>query len=620
MNLVSSDCKLTTLCMDREKYASYPPKKRRLNNSTTNYNTLPPGWIGCPEFGKKIGFIIPSKVPLGEHFNNQIPRAKRYSFRDLQRILGRKLGLVIDLTNTRRYYPLSDLNQENNTIHHVKITCSGRNSVPDNESVNLFVYEVGKFLARQSNKYVVVHCTYGHNPTGYMIVHYLMRTGSSVSVTQAIKIFADSRPPGIYKPEYIDALYDFYHEVKPDNMVVCPPTPDWKIRAELDLNSIADDEDITSNIKEKEEMIVMRNDDVLGDGIPFEQECFLRQKCYQLLRLSPLRENENVQFPGSHPVSLNHENIELLKQQCYYATWKADGTRYMMLITAEGSYLIDRNFRFRRVQMRFPCRDSNGRGLAKKTHHFTLLDGEMIIDTLPGSKEQIRRYLIYDMMAISSISIVEQPFCDRWKMLEKEVIEPRNNERNHIQESQNPHYRYDLEAFRVRRKDFWLIHTVTNVLKEFIPKLPHDADGLIFQAWFDPYVPRTHKGLLKWKYAEMNSVDFLFEMVGDRQVLYLHERGRKKLMARNKVVFQDRSSPSLYSGKIIECSWNPDDRVWSCMRIRSDKTTPNDYYTYLKVMRSIEDNITEAFLVNEISRIVTLPMYACRIPIAKMPK
>jgi protein-tyrosine phosphatase len=27
-----------------------------------------------------------------------------------------------------------------------------------------------------ANKYILVHCTHGHNRTGFMIVHYLMRT------------------------------------------------------------------------------------------------------------------------------------------------------------------------------------------------------------------------------------------------------------------------------------------------------------------------------------------------------------------------------------------------------------------------------------------------------------
>jgi hypothetical protein len=48
------------------------------------------------------------------------------------------------------------------------------------------------------------------------------------------------------------------------------------------------------------------------------------------------------------------DNLQLLRQRYYYATWKADGTRYMMLIMRDGCFLIDRNFVFRRVQMRFP--------------------------------------------------------------------------------------------------------------------------------------------------------------------------------------------------------------------------------------------------------------------------
>jgi len=142
------------------------------------------------------------------------------------------------------------------------------------------------------------------------------------------------------------------------------------------------------------------------------------------------------------------DNLQLLRQRYYYATWKADGTRYMMLITVDGCFLIDRNFKFRRVQMRFPCRYTNEvcnyaflllgwflasrliiivgilfgwsltwllvsffvKGPADKMHHFTLLDGEMIIDTMPDSQKQERRYLIYDMMAVNQVSVIEVRF------------------------------------------------------------------------------------------------------------------------------------------------------------------------------------------------------------------
>ncbi|XP_010325810.1 uncharacterized protein [Solanum lycopersicum] len=581
---------------------------------------LPPGflcWLDCPAFGQEIGCIIPSKVPLDETFNDCVLPGKRYSFRQVvhqQRVLGRKLGMVIDLTNTSRYYSLSDWRKQG--IKHVKIQCRGRGSAPDNESVNLFVSEVSQFLARQKHakKYILVHCTHGHNRTGFMIIHYLMRT-LPISVSQAIKIFSDARPPGIYKPDYIDALYAFYHEKKPE-MVVCPPTPEWKKSSELDLNGDAmpdDDDDggpaapLTDNL---EAQVVTSNDDILGDAIPQDQQNHLRQFCYQALKMTP--GGRGPQFPGSHPVSLDRENLQLLRQRYYYATWKADGTRYMMLITMDGCFLIDRHFNFRRVQMRFPCRHTN-EGLAEKTHHFTLLDGEMVIDTLPDTQKQERRYLIYDMIALNQLSVIERPFYERWRMIDKEVIGPRNYERQHIYQSRNPYYRYELEPFRVRRKDFFLLSTVTKLLKEFIPKLSHEADGLIFQGWDDPYVPRTHEGLLKWKYPEMNSVDFLFEVVDDRELLYLHERGKKKLMEGSRVVFPDGSDPSAYSGKIIECSFDTDDQKWIWMRTRVDKGTPNDYNTYRKVMRSITDNITEEVLLNEIYEIIRLPMYADRI-------
>ncbi|XP_024637704.1 mRNA-capping enzyme isoform X2 [Medicago truncatula] len=550
---------------DQQLYHAKNPK---------SYDTsrLPPGWLDCPPSGQEICCMIPSKVPLGESFNDCIFPGKRYSFKQVihqQRVLGRKLGLVIDLTNTSRYYPVTDLKKEG--IKHLKIQCRGRDSVPENSSVNQFVYEVIQFLSRQkqSKKYILVHCTHGHNRTGYMIIHYLMRA-MSMSVTQAIKIFSDARPPGIYKPDYIDALYTFYHEKKPE-MVVCPPTPEWKRSSELDLNGEAvpdeDDDGVPGpDLQENHETSSqMTNDDVLGDEIPVDQQNAFRQFCYQTLRLG-VGARGHTQFPGSHPVSLNRDNLQLLRQRYYYATWKADGTRYMMLITMDGCYLIDRNFNCRRVQMRFPCRSTN-----------------------------------------------ERPFYERWKMLEKEVIEPRNHERHQIYQSRNPYYRYDLEPFRVRRKDFWLLSTVTKLLKEFIKKLSHEADGLIFQGWDDPYVPRTHEGLLKWKYANLNSVDFLFEVEGDRELLFVYERGKKKLLDGNKVAFKDGTEPSFYSGKIIECSWDFDNLEWIFLRIRTDKSTPNEFNTYRKVMRSIKDNITEEDLLNEINEIIRLPMYADRI-------
>lgn len=62
---------------------------------------------------------------------------------------------------------------------------------------------------------------------------------------QALHEFEVARPPGIYKRDYIEALYSFYHEC-PEKLV-CPSTPDWKRSSDLDLNGEAvqdqDDDD-----------------------------------------------------------------------------------------------------------------------------------------------------------------------------------------------------------------------------------------------------------------------------------------------------------------------------------------------------------------------------------------
>ncbi len=66
------------------------------------------------------------------------------------------------------------------------------------------------------------------------------------------------------------------------------------------------------------------------------------------------------------------------------AAVQADGTRYLLLINWLGVYLVDRSFRVRRVQMRFPCP-----GL-KARHHCTLLDGEMVRIPSPACTQAAR--------------------------------------------------------------------------------------------------------------------------------------------------------------------------------------------------------------------------------------
>jgi len=56
---------------------------------------------------------------------------------------------------------------------------------------------------------------------------------------------------------------------------------------------------------------------------------------------------------------------------------------------------------------------------------------------------------------------MQMPFYERWKLLEKEVIEPRNMEREALSKSTSPYYIYDLEPFGVRIVTFSILFSET---------------------------------------------------------------------------------------------------------------------------------------------------------------
>ncbi|RAL37869.1 hypothetical protein DM860_000563 [Cuscuta australis] len=564
--------------------------------------SIPYGWLSCPPHGDSIGGLIPSKVPLSDAFNKNISRIKRYTPSQAiydQKCLCREIGLVIDLTNTYRYYPESDWTSQG--IRYVKIRCPGQD-IPDSESVNKFVDEVAKFRCQHehTNKCVLVHCTHGYNRTGYMIVHFLVRN-EKITVAEAIAIFSNARSPGIYKHEYIDALYSSYHEAKPE-FIDYPKTPEWKKQSDR-----KEDAAVASHCTATRAASIF-NDAVLRDRIPFSDLDKMRNFCNSALDLLA-QIWQNTEFPGSLSIPLTRNNLHLLRQQCYHITWKGYGTRYMMLITHDVCYLIDRTFHFRKIQLRFPCKDIF-EGKSEVTHHYTLLDGEIVCDDEQETQKNIR-YLIYDIIAINEVSVAKLPLHRRLALIEEEVIKPRNYEHDLLCKGDNVYYQYDQEPFEVRMKEFYRISAAPKLVKEFLPLHSYATDGLLFKAWNGAYKPWAHEGLLKWKSPRRYTVDFLFDVgVNNDHLIYLQNFGRRKLMDGCRVEFGDASDFSSYSGKILECSWDHMRGIWIFVRARTERTTPDSVNTYEKVKQRRNDEITSDMLLDEIRDILNLPIYS----------
>lgn len=364
------------------------------------------------------------------------------------------------------------------------------------------------------------------------------------AVDAAVNVFAGARPPGIYKQDYLDELLERYRNLDDEDeddeplKLTAPPMPEWCFEEEDEdddvdgpstssgivhagskrsfdqrdggNNDTHNDKSEDSNAsgqpanKRKRTREGIKFDAVFMDGVPGVN---LMTDLEQVNELRSIAQSmcgwRSSGFPGSQPVSMTRENIKLLHQKPYKVSWKADGTRYMMLIHQEhGVYFFDRdNSCFKVDHLTFPRRDN-----AEQHIQNTLLDGEMVIDILNG--ERMPRYLIYDIIAYENENLALKSFDDRMKAIRDLIIAPRHDAILKGKLNRN------VEPFSVRLKDFWDVTQAAALLgPKFAKQLTHEPDGLIFQPKLDPYSAGRCDDVLKWKPPEQNSVDFLLKIV-----------------------------------------------------------------------------------------------------------
>ncbi|XP_035210837.1 mRNA-capping enzyme-like isoform X2 [Stegodyphus dumicola] len=463
----------------------------------------PPRWLHCPRKGSLIADkFIPFKTPLDERYDSQVPEECTFTPSMFIASLSSyklKLGLWIDLTNTTRFYNKNEI--EDHGIKYVKLQCRGHGECPSVEQTTFFIEICQRFISRNPLEVIGVHCTHGFNRTGFLIIAYLIES-LSWSVDAAVRCFSLARPPGIYKEDYIEELFRRYDDI--NGVMPAPPLPDWCNEPED-----VDDDGKTLNEAEKDKSNYRpplkkrkefhKKNPVFMEGVPGVTPVTdhsllnsIQQKCQHMCGW------KNSGFPGSQPVSMHIRNLKLLHEKPYKVSWKADGTRYMMLIDKEDKiYFIDRdNCVFKVDGLWFPRRKEPDKHLFN-----TLLDGEMIIDKVDG--HDVPRYLAYDIVKFEGIDVGKTDFDRRLLCINKEIIYPR---RQAMTEGRIDRMK---EPFSVRAKDFWDITSARQILGEKFKKdMSHEVDGLIFQPVPDPYICGRCKDVLKWKPANLNSVDF----------------------------------------------------------------------------------------------------------------
>ncbi|GFU61426.1 mRNA-capping enzyme [Nephila pilipes] len=559
----------------------------------------PPRWLNCPRKGTLIvDKFIAFKTPLDESYNSQVPEECTFTpsmfISHLQS--HKRLFCTKQELSSRGISPLPALRIEHYRycIEADGIGLGGKRhgECPSVEQTNTFIEICQKFISKSPLETIGVHCTHGFNRTGFLIVAYLIES-LSWSVEAAISCFRESRPPGIYKADYLQELFRRYGDVS--DAFPAPPLPGWckeDVDVDDDGNFINEDRGGKDRPSAKKRKEFHKKNPVFMEGVPgvltiseLSHISRIQRKCQEMCGW------KGSGFPGSQPVSMDINNLKFLAAKPYKVSWKADGTRYMMLIDGEDEiYFIDRdNSIFKVDGLRFPRRKEPDEHLAN-----TLLDGEMIIDKVDG--KDVPRYLAYDIIKFESQDVGQTDFERRLLCISKEIIKPRRDA------MMNGKIDRMKEPFSVRAKDFWDVTSAKQILGEkFRREMSHEVDGLIFQPVPDPYVCGRCPDVLKWKPPELNSVDF--------KLVIKHKTGEGLLPTKIGLLYVGGMSEPFgeikttralreMDKKIIECKF--ENNQWVFMRERTDKSFPNAYKTAVGVCESIRNPVTTDLLFHHI--------------------
>ncbi|KAG1929559.1 mRNA-capping enzyme [Pimephales promelas] len=463
----------------------------------------PPRWRNCPRRGQPVaGKFLPMKTMLGPRYDDKVPEENRFHPSMLSNYLKSlkvKMGLLVDLTNTSRFYDRAEIEKEG--IKYVKLSCKGHGECPTAETTEMFIRLCEHFIEKTPTELIGVHCTHGFNRTGFLICAYLVEK-MDWSVEAAVAAFAQARSPGIYKGDYLKELFRRYGDV--EDAPAAPALPEWCFDDEEDGDGDDDgnasaqgsepSSSHSSQGKKKKERLKVGAVFLEGVSVKGVTQVTSQPKLGAIQRkCQEFAEWDKSGFPGAQPVSMDRRNIRLLEKNAYKVSWKADGTRYMMLIDGKNEvFMIDRdNSVFHIANLEFPFRKDLRIHLSN-----TLLDGEMIIDKVNG--QPVPRYLIYDIIKFTGQPVGQCDFNRRLLCIEKEIISPR------FEKMKLGQIDKASEPFSVRNKPFFDIHAARKLLEgSFTSQVSHEVDGLIFQPigmnnWITPSDDRVHKEIALW--------------------------------------------------------------------------------------------------------------------------
>ena len=267
--------------------------------------------------------------------------------------------------------------------------------------------------------------------------------------------------------------------------------------------------------------------------------------------------NDPERFPGPQPISIERRHFPLLLKQPYLVCEKTDGVRQMLVCLEKRCFLIDRAFHLEEIRA---CVPSD-----------TIFDCERVDGLL----------LVYDAVMVKGESLLKKPLTERLAAAEKVI---------------KSIIRMSKDQVTIRLKKMRPLAEVEHVLSA---SYPYETDGLIFTPINEPIRMGTHETMFKWKPRETITVDFLVRSTGDSidrmggkfetvYGMYIADRQRLVYIAHFNTIagYKDLET---FEDKVVECSYG--DKGWNLVKVRQDKTHPNNVRTYERTLVNIREDI-----------------------------
>lgn len=289
-------------------------------------------------------------------------------------------------------------------------------------------------------------------------------------------------------------------------------------------------------------------------------------------------------FPGSLCVSLERENIGMIQKKEYWVCEKTDGFRFLMFITRfKGLKLVLLIGRNMGEDMYVIGMKNVPRGM----YQGTVLDGEIVVDKRSGQT----CFMIFDCLATEGINVSQKKFSERITMFT-------DSWKDYSYDESDPLIVFPKKFFEMPDFGTRFMEHMEATSAQF------PLDGIIFTPEDLPIIQGRHYKLFKWKRPCDHTVDFsLRALDGALLACEAGQQGKGVLVECGRLV--ESPSVPVSDGAICECKCvDPVQSAWTFVKVRTDKTYPNDTVTFQKTMKNIHEGLDLPELFSAFEKII----------------